>query len=326
MLKNIMTDLTQFNKFKIVALFLDSKKIPEVKITEIEIKNKIFETSQNIDTIDLGAKKISENIKIKNIFIHPPKTRDSKEITQFASVIKDNLSKYLNTVTDPTKANYYLKGTYDILKNGIDLTYQLLDRDFNIINTYMVKLTPKAYENYDYEPKNLDFTKILEQGLVITNDFKIDIRTNYGKDDLIFKEGEEVEIFVKMNRPGYFYCVGHVNKKEEKYSYLLEINPDSQANRKFIFLMNDDDVNKWVSIGSFEISKPFGLESLQFIASKQDLVNSVPYNIYDNSLGYYILSSEPEKNVVVTRGLKPKKTSKEELGAENILLFTTIKK
>ena len=90
--------------------------------------------------------------------------------------------------------------------------------------------------------------------------------------------------------------------------------------------MSPDYVNKWVSIGVFEACYPYGLETLQFIASNKDLVDSLPGNIYDADTGYYVLSSDvPAKNVVATRGLKPKKSA-EVSSSENILLFTTIEK
>lgn len=324
-LKNLLTDIAQYNKFKIVAVFLDSKNIPEISITEAEIKNRILEISQNIDSLDFAAKSIGEQIKQTGIYVYPVTTKNSKEITQFASALKDYVSKYIKVVLSPDKASFFLKGDYIVLKDGIDVTYQILDVNFNIINTYIVKLLPKAYEGYEIEPKNLDFTKLLEEGLVISNDFKIDITTNFGKTDLLFKGKEEVEVLVKLNKPGYFYAVGHVNKDAEKYSYLLEIDPDVEGNRKFIFYMNPDDVNKWVSIGTFEVCPPYGLESLQLIASNKDLVDSIPGTTYDDEMGYYILSNDPIKNVSNTRGLKKQKT-KEVLSSENILLFTTIEK
>ena len=38
----------------------------------------------------------------------------------------------------------------------------------------------------------------------------------------MFEEGEIIEIYVKVNKPGYFYIVGHTFAGEEPFSYLLE--------------------------------------------------------------------------------------------------------
>ncbi|HPO49258.1 MAG TPA: hypothetical protein PLO89_02940, partial [Spirochaetota bacterium] len=62
-LRDLIKDLNRFNKFKIVAIFLESKNIPAVSLTEAELKNQILELSKNIDSIDSAAKKISEQIK-----------------------------------------------------------------------------------------------------------------------------------------------------------------------------------------------------------------------------------------------------------------------
>ena len=48
----------------------------------------------------------------------------------------------------------------------------------------------EALQKYYGQPKNEDFV--------------VELKTNRGRDSLIFEEGESVEFFVKLNQPGYF--------------------------------------------------------------------------------------------------------------------------
>jgi hypothetical protein len=81
-----------------------------------------------------------------------------------------------------------------------------------------------------------------------------------------------------------------------------------------------------VSIGEFEIAPPFGVDSLQLIASDKDLINNLPDSHYDNASGYYVVATNIEEGVDITRktrGLKKKKNTLVADTAETVLLFTT---
>jgi hypothetical protein len=176
-------------------------------------------------------------------------------------------------------------------------------------------------------PKTLSFDKLLYEGFVVSNEFKIQITTNRGRTSLLFKEREEAEFLVKMNNPGYFYIVGHVVKPgNEQYSYVIDFDATGEirGDRKFIQYVNIDDVNKWISLGKFEIVAPFGVESLQLIASSKDLIDSLPFHGYDVETQLHVVSKDPNKAVMNTRAIK-KKISKKVKSAEAVLLFTTMK-
>ena len=322
-LTHMLTLIDQFYKYKIVAVMLESKNIPELQITKAGIKNRLSGMEKEVESLDLAGKLIAKKIGEDKIFIYPPTTKDSHEITQFGSVMKDKLSAHLKkTVQSPDEAKYSMKGHYIILDKGIELTYQLVDGSFNTLKTRVVKLAPKSYADYKTRPQTVSFDKLLHEGIVVSNDFRVNISTNKGKSDLLFRSEEEPELFIKSNKAGYFYIVGHIARQDKKYSYLVEIQ-EASGNRKFVYHVNADDINKWISLGEFEIVKPYGVESIQLIASSKDLINQLPSARHDNGNGLYKISDDPEKGVVLTRGLRPKKT-KEVLSAEAVLMFTTM--
>ena len=328
----ILTCLKQYYKHKTVAILLGSKNIPEIDITEVEIRNQLKRLKEKVDDLNMAARLITEAIADRDrIYIYPPTTKDSHEITQFADVVKNRLSVYLKTVQSPKDANFFMKGSYIIINNGkggIELTYYLLDREFNTLKAKVMTLLPEGYSGYEVKPKTLSFDKLLYEGFAVSNEFKIDITTSSGRESLLFKEEEEAEFLIKMNNPGYFYIVGHVVKPgNEQYSYLVDFDDTGQirGGRKFIRYVNIDDVNKWISLGRFEIVSPFGVESLQLIASSKDLVDKLPSYGYDDETQLHVVSKDPNKAVVNTRAIK-KKISKKAKSAEAVLLFTTMKK
>ena len=129
---------------------------------------------------------------------------------------------------------------------------------------------------------------------------------------LIWKIPHEIPYDIAPSSPvyekGYVYFTGQI-----------------RGGRKFIRYVNIDDVNKWISLGRFEIVAPFGVESLQLIASSKDLIDRLPSCGYDNETQLYVVSRDPSKAVLNTRAIK-KKISKKVKSAEAVLLFTTMKK
>jgi hypothetical protein len=159
---------------------------------------------------------------------------------------------------------------------------------------------------------------------VVTKDFRIDVTTNRGKQDLLFKNQDQMEILVKLNSMGYLYGVEHISRETDAVSSLLELDPTADwPARKFIRYVGADEVNKWISLGRFAVEAPFGIERLQFIASSKDLADSLPLTTFDQASGYYLLSNDPAKSIITVRGLKPV-ISNETKSAEAILTFTTL--
>jgi hypothetical protein len=321
-MNELITLIDQYYKYKTVAVMLGSHRIPDFPVTRAEIKNRLSMLESNIDTIDLAVKLIAKNIDRKGIYIYPPTTRDSHEVTPFGSVVKNRLSAYLNTVQRPLAAKYTMRGNYEILNDGIELTYHLVDSEANTIKSKVIRLSQESYQGYRYRPQTINFDKLLHEGIVVSNDFRLELSSNRGKTNLIYGKGEEFELFVKSNRSGYFYIVGHVVKPKGKYSYLLELQ-DAPGKRKFINFINADDANKWISLGKFNVMAPFGVESLQAIASTKDIIDSLPSTEYDGKSELYMISGNVEESVVMTRALVRKKENKA-LSAEAVLMFTTM--
>jgi len=156
-------------------------------------------------------------------------------------------------------------------------------------------------------------------------DFRVSVRSNKGSQDLMFQEGDSLEIYVKLNKPGYFYIVGHTFAGEEPFSYLLDLQEEADPPRRFVQFVNADDVNRWISLGEFEIYPPLGLEHLQVIASKEDLVQRLPEYHFDAGSEFYLVGKDPTDGLAKTRAAKrPKKKSPENYSAEALLTYTSV--
>lgn len=62
--------------------------------------------------------------------------------------------------------------------------------------------------------------------------------------------------------------------------------------------MDADEINRWLSIGEFDIVPPFGLETFQMIAAMKDPIVILPKNSFDPDTELYIISKDIRQAVV----------------------------
>ncbi len=82
--------------------------------------------------------------------------------------------------------------------------------------------------------------------------------------------------------------------------------------------------SKWMNIGKFEATAPFGVESIQLMASKDDPVSRLPQQQLDKKTELEVISTSTKEGVTKTRALKCKEDKAYQ--AETVLMFTTMAK
>lgn len=314
--------VNNYERYRSVAIILGVQNIEKMPITKAEVNVHLETLSKSFDNLSLALKVLTKSMKEELIYVHRPKVDGSTETTPFAKVVRDTLIKQLSTTKEKVLAKYTLKSKYIEHKNSITLSAELIDGSSNVIKSSLVQLDKAAYSAYETKAKSISFDQLLHDGRIISNKFRVSIKTASGDEDLLFVSGDETKLFVKLNNKGYFYIVGHVIQKGKKFSYLLDLSETDDP--KFVQYVDSDDANRWMLLGDFTVEAPYGIESLQVIAANKE-IKKIPEHFYDEESGYYILGKDPLKVVASTRGLKKRK-SKTALVSEAVLLFTTMEK
>jgi hypothetical protein len=325
--KSLIINIENFNKHKIVATILNGENLPVLSVSESDIKLKLRKLIKSVDSISLATELLSQGINEKNIYIYPIKTNSSDEITQFSRVLKQDLSNKLYTVYKPSEAEYFIRGTYEILKGSIFVTIKIMDMNNKVLNSNSVMLDNVAYKSMSYEPKTLNFDESINKNFT-KNEFKVNlgIKGYYSSNGVDLTEGDDVNLVLKTNKPMCYYVVGHTLKPSgKKYSYLLQLK-DDEGREAFIDRIIGEDVNTNYSLGEMEVVAPFGRESLHLFA--QTLTQgkckiAIPKCEWRGSL--CIITGKPEEVVQKTRALSLKKPFKAQK-AEVMVDFTSFKK
>jgi archaellum component FlaC len=325
--KELLKDVEEFNKNKIVAIVLRGENLPTINISEVKIKNELEKLSQKVASISLAVEILSKGINEKDIYIYPIKTNGSNEVTQFARVLKDEISKHFQIVDKPINAKYFIRGSYEILKGKIFVTIKLMNLNNEVLKTNSVTIDKKAYKYVNYKPKTISFDKAINSNF-IKNKFrvKLGIKGYYSSNGIDLTKGDTINLVLKANKPMCYYIVGHtLETTGKKYSYLVQLK-DDEGKEAFIDRITGEDVNKNIALADMEITKPFGRESLQLFG--QTLVHgkcniSIPKCEWRGDL--CIIDGKPSKVIEKTRALMLKKHKKAKT-VETIIDFTSFSK
>jgi hypothetical protein len=123
----------------------------------------------------------------------------------------------------------------------------------------------------------------------------LDIWTNKGDESLVFTQGESMQVFLRMNAPGYVRLLYHL--ADGTRALLLDNYYISPAMANKVQQIPQD----------FECAAPYGAEVLQVIASDKEIPRAETRKID----GYDILVEDLAKYQASTRGMiKSKKSGK----------------
>lgn len=319
-LSRLLTLSENYSKYRVILTHF-KQKAEDFPISVSEIQKRFENKAGNISSMNEFSELIKRLFKDETYYVFAPEVSNSKEITPFSASIRQRIITALSTVDSPSNVTFLVTGHYVILEDRIELHIKTIDNQQKVVQSAAFRFLPSAYEGLRFKPETADMESMMKQGLLLGNELRPELRTSLGKSNLLFYSKEQVELFVKMNKPGYLYIMGHVNNVTGKFSYLIPIN-GTATNRDFVLFINADDANKWISLGSFDVEEPFGTEILQVFASSEDVVDKIP-RFYINDDGYPVIGTSPNEVVVKSRGLIQKKKAGAQVG-ETSLTYTTI--
>ncbi len=227
-----------------------------------------------------------------------PKTRDV--VKEFATV---------------SGAKFVVTGTYWEMGDDIKFIISLRDISANRIVGSVEKIVAKNIldrTNLSLKPENyeqaLHERKVFNKDEIIGNGLFVEIFTNKGYDNILYEEGERMNVSVRVNMPCYVRLVYH---QADSSRILLLKN----------YYIDESKVNKVVTVpGGWVCAEPFGAEVLQVFARTEQFEE---LNVIEQD-GREYMQDNLQQFVVATRGMK--KVKKETLQAEAILILTTVGK
>jgi len=325
-IEEILDLVFRYDKKRLVANVLGGGALEQrSRVNVRQLKNELKKIGRKVNSLGFAAEILVRNISATHIFVQTPQVKNTREVTPFANAMKGYVSSQLDTVSEKSVAKFTLEGEYEILESGdIFLNYKLVDLNYRVLNRKSVIIEKLAHSDFRSQPSVAEFESTFNADVPVTHKFHAQLQTQGGTKSLYYKSGDRIKLLVRLNRPGYYYMIGHISQKGKELSYLLDLN-EGVGNAKFIRYISKDQVNRFVEIAEFDVIPPFGVEHLQLIAASQPF-EVLPQSTYRD--GYYVIDGS-EKNIVHTvnkiRGMLENYGDSGTLTAESTLTYTTAK-
>jgi hypothetical protein len=304
--------LDQYRRVAAVAQ-LFSRPVPEIALDETALSRAAVKNLLPVagaGDVAKGVKAAWSRSSLAAARIVAPVRAENSEVTALSGRIADALRGELGAQAPGRDGRTVLDGSYESVDGKILLRLFLLDASFNTERALAFVL-PAA------EPRSRALPRLAEtlsRGLVRIDSLDdpsagagggamgVDVKTERGKRGLYYRPGDEDQLYVKLDRPGYYYVVGHVDKPDSRFSYLMEIGERGAANR-FVRSVGAEQANQWLPVGKFTIEPPLGLEAVQVFAASADPGRALPPARFDPARNLYVIGGDPAEAAKRSRGL-----------------------
>jgi hypothetical protein len=342
--------LDQYRRVAAV-LQLFSRAPPEVKLDEAALERAAATSLPPLGGAGDAAKAVKSALERSSrlpVRVVAPVRAENSEVTGFSGEIADGLRRELGQRASDRSADWALDGTYRSLDEKTLLKLFLLDASFNTERAFVFVL-PAAASRGARAPDSANLlAAALTRGLVRVDladagsgqtsataaGMGVDVQTDRGRRGLYYRPGDHDQLLVKLDRPGYYYIVGHVDKAGTRMSYLMEIGDPARGNR-FVRRVDAGAVNQWQAVGPFTVEPPIGLEAVQVFATSENPERALPPAKLDPARNLYLIGTNPGDSVARARGLvlvnmgaqggtTPRTDAQPRAVGEAVLYFTTL--
>lgn len=282
-LRELLALLDKAEGLALVYRLFDQTEQAAWPVEQGDLQNRLARLEKDIPDLQLAASQLLKQLpKDARYFMVAPKFSGSEEVTPFAQALKDAVASQLTSTTDLHEATHLLTGSYQLAGEHVFLTWRVaraLTPDMQVITQ---TLNVAAANGLRIEPQQIGLDQLLQNGMLVKGDLRVTVATQSGAlDGQSFKEGSKIKLMVKLNKPGYVALVSHVTDTAcRQYAYLLQLNdalPGNLASKQpFMRVISAEEVNRYVEIGEFTVTPPFGVERMQVLASNQDLSADLP--------------------------------------------------
>ncbi len=313
----------------IVALTKDQSQSEIVELSSQvrkgleEVKN--IKASSLGDATDILADELYNSIKNRNIAIQvfPFTYQDSRQAGEFSGVLlsalkQSTVQKGFSVVTDVSKYNSQssaavLTGNYWEENNQVRLIGTITNNEGRVLASAESVLSKDWLNNNNISwlPEKFkeagERLKLFAKDEIIGGGLNLELWTNKGDENLLYREGDTLKLFVRANQECYL-----------RFVYYL-------ADGSKVLLMDDyyigsNLVNKVIQLPEiFTCTSPFGNELLVLNGQTEEFP---PLNIREQ-YGYKFILDDTETVVARTRGFKP--LNNQMLNGEKKLVINTIK-
>lgn len=233
------------------------------------------------------------------------------ELVQYYSVLSNDSSGSIRLFTHPVMTGSYwvendtVRINVNIADSSSKLAAASVTFPVSVVEETGINLLPRNFQ------QAMEDSKVFLRQDIIPSTLLLEAWTSKGNQDQVFRENDETQLSVRVNKPCYLQVLYHM------------------ANGVRLVLYNNHTINECMINqkvplpGEFIIAKPLGIERLQFFAGTYKFPELRTINATFDGVTYdKVMAEDFIEHTVAMRGMKKKEPEREM--AEKILTIRTI--
>jgi hypothetical protein len=231
------------------------------------------EIAKNTSLIPLGAGDLDYTPQSANITRYSGAAKEAAYVISSCYFVQgDTLHMYLRVL--------------NIAKNTVCATAEAL---MNISATRGLELKPRNFMQAMADKRVFGNNEVVSTGL------SLETWTNRGAESIMLEQGNKVVVFVRVNKPCYLRFIYHLANGARVF-------PDPLYRNYYI---DESKVNMVLALpDTFEVTPPFGSETMQMFASTQKFPDVVLTKKNIGGEDYDVIEDDLPTFTAKTRGLK----------------------
>jgi len=246
-----------------------------------------FRVEKSITKVDDLVNYVNKTRDEQKIHIRPFTAKNSSEITPFAQTLHQALNTAIETA-DIENAELHVLGEYEITPTGnYKLDLWLFNQESQVVDLQALTLDARLAAKKRSIPYLYNSAIFPKTKLEKANGFPSELSIGNQTANALLQVGEKVDLKVKLDGIGFYYIAVHVRRANEEFSYLLPLH---NAEVPFVQVTTRKFANRFVTLGSFNITPPIGVEALQLVAASVNLEKYLPNYHWDTEKNQFIIN------------------------------------
>jgi len=278
--------LANYSLYHLIAPLMGLSTTAQIHSKLSQALQHLREQTTPINNINELEHFLQNKLTQRNIHILPFINKNSFEITPFALSIQQYLTRHFQAPSQ-FSAEQTLRGEYQFTTSGdIALDLWLFDNDNRVVDIHSVLLTKNILPNKRKMPLLHNTSLLPAETLRGCFGFPSMISIAGQSSNALLTVGQSIRLKVKLNKPGFYFIAVHTIREDGEYSYLL---PLREGKIPFVQLTTSEQINRLITLGSFKVTPPLGVEILQLIASNVKLESYLPAYQWDDKRKQFII-------------------------------------
>lgn len=255
----------EYENYEIILILYGLNDYPKPRLSSAEARKILIDMGQTPPNLEIAAEILTKPMMMKSkIYVSHPQYAGSTEVTPFSIMFKEILDGKIKGLKNKDAASYNMACSYITSNNDIIMSCSLISGGSMTVASSIVKIPYHLIKGMQIRGSNTNMASLVNNYDNSKSSLKANLKISSGNDTAILNTGENITLLVKANKKSYLYFAVHGYNIEKSASNILSFS----KGKTFIKEISENDTNKWISLGVWQVPDMVGAYTIQIFATE----------------------------------------------------------